>query len=67
MKDPIVEEVRAARMAHTKKFNFDISAISADLKRIEAESGHKLVSRKPKLVKKQAKLQVSESSKPYKV
>jgi hypothetical protein len=53
MKDPIVEEVRAARMAHTKKFNYDLAAICADLKRIESESGHKLVSRKPKLVKRQ--------------
>lgn len=54
MKDPIVEEVRAARMAHTKKHNYDLAAICADLKRIESESGHKLVVRKPKLIKQQS-------------
>ncbi len=51
MKDPIVDEVRAARMAHTKKFNYDLAAICADLRRIETESGHKLVNRNPKLIK----------------
>ena len=64
MKDPIVEEVRAARMAHTKKFNYDLSAICADIKRIEAESGHKLVSRKPKLIKQQSV--VAEDTAKYK-
>ncbi|MDA3927292.1 MAG: hypothetical protein PF904_21690 [Kiritimatiellae bacterium] len=50
MKDPIVEEVRAARMAHTKKFNYDLSEICADLRRIESKSGHELVNRNPKII-----------------
>ena len=50
MKDPIVQEVRAARMAHAKKFNYDLSAICDDLRRIEKRCGHQLVSREPKRV-----------------
>ena len=30
--DPIVEEVRAVRDAHTQKFHYDLKAIAADLK-----------------------------------
>jgi hypothetical protein len=47
--DPIVEEVRKVREAHSARFNHDISAICADLKKKEKESGHPLVSRRPKL------------------
>jgi len=52
MKDPIVEEVRKARQDHAKEFNHDLSAICKDLKRIERECGHRLVSFPPKLLKK---------------
>jgi len=64
MKDPIVKEVRAARMAHTEKFNYDLSAICADLRRIESQSGHKLVKRNPKLIKQ--KNFVAEKTTTYK-
>ena len=50
-KDPIVEEVRASREAHAKKFNYDISKICADLKEKEKTYGHKVVSRSPKIRK----------------
>ena len=40
MKDPIVEEVRKARLEHAKEFNHDLSAICKDLKRIERECLH---------------------------
>ena len=43
MKDPIVEEVRKHRMAHTRKFRGDLSAICADLRSIQTASGHKIV------------------------
>jgi len=52
MKDPIVEEVRKARLEHAKEFNHDLSAICKDLKRIERECGHKLVSFPPRLLTK---------------
>jgi hypothetical protein len=48
--DPIVEEVRAVRNAHAKKFNFDLKAIAVDLKKQQNISKHKIVSlpaRKP--------------------
>ncbi|MBK1619110.1 hypothetical protein CKO42_11830 [Lamprobacter modestohalophilus] len=50
MKDPIVEEIRKAREDHAKEFNHDITAICADLKRIEKECGHEVVSFPPKLL-----------------
>jgi len=43
MKDPIVEEVRKHRMEHTQKFLGDLSAICADLRSIQTNSGHKVV------------------------
>lgn len=48
MKDPIVEEVRKARQDHAKEFDHDLSAICRDLKRIEQECGHPIVSFQPK-------------------
>jgi len=47
--DPIVDEVRKVREAHVAKFNYDLSAICADLKKKEKDSGHPLISRQPKL------------------
>jgi hypothetical protein len=52
MKDAIVEEVRKARLEHAKEFNHDFSAICKDLKRIERECGHRIVSFPPKLLTK---------------
>jgi hypothetical protein len=48
MKDPIVEEVRKARQDHAKEFDHNLSAICRDLKRIEQECGHPIVSFQPK-------------------
>lgn len=43
MSDPIVDEVRKHRMAHTRKFRGDLSAICADLRSIQNASGHEVV------------------------
>jgi len=43
MKDPIVEEVRAAREAITAKFKFNIHAIVENARRHQAKSGHKIL------------------------
>jgi len=43
MTDPIVAEVRHARMEHTRKFDYNLDAICEDLKKVEAECGHKVV------------------------
>jgi hypothetical protein len=48
MEDPIVEEVRRIREEHAASFNYDIDAIYADLKRVEAESKLPHVSREPR-------------------
>ena len=48
MKDKIVEEVRKHRLAHTRKFKGDLSAICDDLLRIQLKSGHKIVRLSPK-------------------
>ena len=50
MKDPIVEEVRRIREEHAAQFNYDIDAIFADLKRIEAASNRPHVSFEPKRI-----------------
>ncbi|MHB8777055.1 MAG: hypothetical protein ACYC6R_04730 [Anaerolineales bacterium] len=46
--DPIVEEVRKARDEHAKKFNYDLQAIVADLKKQQNASKHKFVMLPPK-------------------
>ncbi len=48
--DPIVEELRAIRREHVKRFNCDPKAILEDLKRQEAESGRAFVQRDIKKV-----------------
>jgi hypothetical protein len=47
LNDEIVDEVRAIRDAHAARFDFDLRAIFADLKKSEAEriaAGHPFVS-----------------------
>jgi hypothetical protein len=43
MNDPIVQEVRKYRMEHTLKFGGDLVGICADLRAIQAVSGHTVV------------------------
>jgi hypothetical protein len=52
MEDPIVEEIRRIREEHAAEFNYDLDAIFADLKRLEAESKQPRVSFGPRRVKK---------------
>lgn len=47
-KDPIVEEIRKVREAHSAKFNYDLNAICTDLKEKEKNCGHTVVSLPPK-------------------
>jgi hypothetical protein len=44
MKDPIVEEVRAAREALSDKFKFDVHTLAVNARRRQAKSGHKEIS-----------------------
>jgi len=46
--DPIVEEVRQARVLHAARFNFDLQAIYQDLRDQEQKSERKVVSFPPK-------------------
>jgi hypothetical protein len=50
MKDPIVEEVRRYRMAHTRKFHGDLAAICTDLRAIQAASGHEIIRLPPRRI-----------------
>jgi hypothetical protein len=43
-KDPIVEEIRNIREAHAAKFNYNLKAICADMKKKEKECEHPVVS-----------------------
>ena len=46
--DEIVEDIRAVRRAHAAAFGFDVARIVADLRKKDAASGDRLVSRPPK-------------------
>ncbi len=51
-KDAIVEDLRAIRREHVKRFNCDARAIFEDLKKQEAESNRAFVERDIKRVPK---------------
>lgn len=59
MDDPIVEEVRQAREAYLRKFNYDLEAVFRDLKAKEEEhtqkGTHTIVSLPPKRIEPVAK------------
>ncbi len=42
-KDPIVEEVRDARMRHAARFDYDLRKIAEDLRRKEEQAERKIV------------------------
>jgi hypothetical protein len=46
--DLILEEVWKARDEHARRFNYDLKKICADLRRIEKQSGRRVVTRNPK-------------------
>jgi hypothetical protein len=46
--DPIVEEVRRARDAYAKQFNYDLDAICRDLKAKEYQNRQRVVPCSPK-------------------
>jgi hypothetical protein len=48
MTDPIVEEVRKYRLEHTLRFERNLAAICADLRTIQATSGHTVVRLPPR-------------------
>lgn len=50
MNDPIVQEVRKNRLEHTLRFGGDMVAICADLRAIQANSGHAVVRLQPKRI-----------------
>ena len=52
MKDQIVEEIRKIRDEHAARFNYDLDAIYADMKRIEAESKEPRISFSPRRIPK---------------
>ena len=46
--DPILEEIWKARDEHARRFHYDLKKICADLKRIEKQSGRRVVMQKAK-------------------
>ena len=47
-KDPIVEEVRRIREEHAARFNYDLTAIAADLRRLQESEGREVVTLPPR-------------------
>jgi hypothetical protein len=50
MIDPIVEKVRRFRTEHARRFDFDLHAICADIRRFEVACGHEVVELPPKRI-----------------
>lgn len=48
MKDPIVEEIRRYRQEHAQRFQLDLAAICADLRKIQQQCDHPVVTLPPK-------------------
>ncbi len=48
MNDPIVDEARRIREDHAARFHYDVDALVAEYKRLEAESGQPHVSLGPR-------------------
>jgi len=48
MKDEIVDQVRQVREQQAAKFNYDLKAIVADVRKRQKNSGHQVVSFAPK-------------------
>lgn len=48
MHDPITEEIRRFRQEHAQRFQLNLDAICADLRKIQQECGHPVVTFKPK-------------------
>ncbi len=46
--DPIVEEIHRIRDEHAKKLNYDLHAICEDIRKKQATSGIKVISRLPR-------------------
>lgn len=53
-KDPIVEEVRAARQRHAAQFDYDLRRIAEDLRNKEQQAERKIVTFPPKPVRHKA-------------
>ena len=60
MNDPIVDEVRRVREAHSARFNHDLDAIFRDIKEQEKKSGRKFVSFTPPTVTPNRALPLTE-------
>jgi len=48
VKDEIVEEIRRVREEHAARFDYDVDAIYADLKRLEQQSSEPRISLGPR-------------------
>jgi hypothetical protein len=47
-RDPVVEEIHRVRDEQAKKFGYDLHAICEDIRKKQAISGRKLVTRRPR-------------------
>ena len=51
-KDFIVEEIRKNRDEYAKQFNYDLHAICQDIRKKQGQSGRRVVSLSPRLIKR---------------
>jgi hypothetical protein len=57
--DPIVEEVRRVRQRYARRFNYDLHAMAADLRKLEQEHPERLVSFPAKSPRKKRRMRAS--------
>lgn len=58
-KDPIVEEVRAAREEFAKRYNYDLDAIVRALQDASDRAGHELVTLPPRKLDEESQRKAS--------
>jgi hypothetical protein len=61
-RDPIIEEIHAAREAFAKDHNYDLAAMVATLRRHQRESGREVVSFSPRRLSTNALRPVEDTS-----
>ncbi len=58
--DPVVEEIRAHRQAHSARFNYDLAAIFAALVEREKSSSRPVINRSSRRIPEKLKTDISQ-------
>lgn len=62
LQDPIVEEIRTFRAEHAQRFDGNLVAICADLRKIQQECQHPIVAFPPKKIRTRSQVKPEHTS-----